>query len=301
MMDFSTPKLAVLVNSCDKFEDCWHPFFVLWKKFGIKSLDHAVYLNTEWRTFTEPDVSVHSLQVCAANDWKRQKPPTWSWCLAKALDAIPEEFVLYLQEDYFLQSQINESALRLVLHQMDEHPEIGCVHLTNIGIRTTLPASEFAGLKKGNPRDWYYASCQTAVWRKKTLAAILREHEDAWQFERWASKRARLMGLAFYVFDEVDQDNPVDYIRTGVVQGKWFAPVVGLFREHGIKMDFLKRGFYEGKYGRKQGRRLAWAWTWLRYNVRAALFRYVLPLKSLRDIAGMSLSQQTKNDKHGPA
>lgn len=291
----SIPRLAVLVNTCDKFNDCWHPFFVLWRKFGLQALDHVIYLNTERKTFESPELSVRSLRVCTENGWADPKPPTWSWCLDKGLEAIREPFVLYLQEDYFLTRTIDEVAISKVLVQMESDPDIGCVHLTSIGIRRTIPAPDHQHLRRGDSRDWYYVSCQAAIWRKSVLSALVRPHENAWQFERWASKRARWMGFQFYVFDCPVDKMPIDYIQTGIIQGKWFKPVVPLFHDNGIDMDFSKRGFYEGKYGQNNGRWIAYQYARLRYVVRAILVRYILPIRSLLEVEKLKVRPHSKN------
>ena len=284
------PKLAGLVNTCDKFEDCWTPFFVLWRKFGFKTLDHAVFLNTERKSFDPPaDVAVRSLRVCETNGWTAPRPPTWSWCLEKALDAISEDFVLYLQEDYFLDRPADEDRIARVLRWMSGNPEAGCVRLDCAAKSSPAPDGVFRPI---DPKWWYFVSCQAAVWRKDVLRGLLREHEDAWQFERWASKRARLAGCRFFALEPENGRWPLHYVKTGVVQGKWFEPVIPLFREHGIKVDCSRRGFFEGKYGRKEGRPLAWRWNWFRYNLRAFAFRYFLPSKSLREVLLQSLARR---------
>lgn len=289
----SPPKFAVLVNTCDKFEDCWGPFFVLWEKFGFKTLDHAIYLNTERKTFDPPTgVAVRSLRVCETNGWTDPRPPTWSWCLEKALDAIPEDFVLYLQEDYFLDRPADENRIASVLRRMSENPGVGCVRLDCAAMSSPAPDGLFRPI---DPNWWYFVSCQAAVWRKDVLRGLLREHEDAWQFERWGSKRARLAGFRFFALEPENGCWPIHYVKTGVIQGKWFEPVVPLFREHGIEVDFSRRGFYEGKYGRRKGRPLAWRWNWLRYNLRAFAFRYFLPIKSLREVLFPPATRRTAN------
>lgn len=292
----SLPKLAVLVNTCDKFEDCWEPFFVLWRKFGIRILPHTIYLNTERKTFKFGDIPIRSLRVCSENGWTGSRPPTWSWCLARALDAIPEPLVLYLQEDYFLTQAINETWLSETLKRLEDDSRIGCIHLTRIAIRRTLPAPELPGLLRGNPRDWYFVSCQAAVWRKVTLRALLRMHEDAWQFERWASKRARQLGCRFYVPARAATPMPpIDYVKTGIVQGKWLPAVVPLFREHGIDVDFSRRGFYVGKYGKKENGWFRWQWNRARYNIMAFAARFIWPPKSLFEILSPRRRKREKN------
>lgn len=45
-------KYALLVNTCDKFEDCWIPFFSLLKKYW-PDCSGKIYLNTEYKSYVE--------------------------------------------------------------------------------------------------------------------------------------------------------------------------------------------------------------------------------------------------------
>ena len=117
---------------------------------------------------------------------------------------------------------------------MTAHPDAGCVRVDCAGKST--PGAK-PGVRTCDPRWWYFVTCQAAVWRKEILRGLLREHEDACQFERWASKRARLTGCRFFALEPANGRWPVRYLKTGVIQGKWFEPVVELFRKHGIAMD----------------------------------------------------------------
>lgn len=276
------PQLAVLVNTCDKFEDCWGPFFVLWKKYGGKAINHTIYLNTERKTFDSPtDVAVRSLRVCETNGWTAPRPPTWSWCLEKALDAITEDFVLYLQEDYFLDRPADEDRIARILRWMSDNPGAGCVRLDCAAKSSPAPDGSFRPI---DPKWWYFVSCQAAIWRKDVLHGLLREHEDAWQFERWGSKRARLAGCRFFALEPENGRWPLHYVKTGVIQGKWFDPVVSLFRENGIEVDFSRRGFYAGKYGKKESGWFRWQWNRARYNAMAFAARFIWPPRSLFEV-----------------
>lgn len=42
-----------------------------------------------------------------------------------------------------------------------------------------------------------------------------------------------------------DGHDYIPYIKTGVIGGKWYHPVMDLFKKHNIQVDFSKRGFYE--------------------------------------------------------
>lgn len=275
--------LAILVNTCDKFKDCWDPFFILWEKYGLSEADCHVYLNTEYAVYHRAGVDITSLQVCTTNRWSQPFPPTWSWCLSKALDGIAEDFVMYLQEDYFLNRPMDAERINAYVRQMQQDSSIDCIHLTHCTFRYGKECTK-KNLVPGYPGDWYYTNCQAAIWRKSCLQELIREYEDAWQFERWASKRAAVLGKAYYVADFTKGNAPVAYLMTGVIQGKWFEPVVALFRENGIEMDFSKRGFYEGRFGKRQGRFIAYCGCFLRWAFRSTLARYFTPWRSCIEV-----------------
>lgn len=278
--------LAILVNTCDKFRDCWDPFFALWKKFGLSDDVCRVYLNTEHADYSYPGVHVIPLRVCDAGNWTKSTPPTWSWCLRQALLGIQEEYVMYLQEDYFLNAPADVNRICHYVQQMQEDESIDCIHLTHCTFHAS-PECTKEGLHPGNPHDWYYTNCQAAIWRKRCLSELIRDHEDAWQFERWASKRAAALSKAYYVADFKTGEEPLPYLITGVIQGKWYEPVVELFAKHGIEIDYSRRGFYEGRFGKREGRVFAYYYSIVRWAIRATLARYLLPLRSLTEVLRM--------------
>ncbi len=245
-------KVGVLVNTCDRFSDCWELFFHQWKKHR-NGIDWPLYLNTERATYTYPEgITGHALTVCTPSPetglerWERPGFPTWSWCVEHALRSMPEEIVLYMQEDYFLTRDLDTQKITQVLQLMEKHPDIECVHL-NIAGNHKNKECPYPGLRRASRRDCYFVSCQAALWRKATLLELLREHENAWQFERWGTNRARALRCHFYT--AAIGSSPVDYFCTGIVQGKWLHPVEEIFNEAGIKMDFTKRGWWRPRKG----------------------------------------------------
>ena len=99
-------------------------------------------------------------------------------------------------------------------------------------------------------RDPYFVSCQPAVWKKSTLMELLQSHENAWEFERWGTVRARELRCRFCT--AAAKASPISYFCTGVVQGKRLPPVEDLFKEEEIPMDFSKRGFWHPRRGIRQ-------------------------------------------------
>ena len=68
---------------------------------------------------------------------------TWSQCLKWALDSIPDDIILYLQEDYFLKSQVRTSMIDDAVRLMLENKDIKCIHLTDQGVITSGQARNF--------------------------------------------------------------------------------------------------------------------------------------------------------------
>lgn len=282
--------VGVLVNTCDRFADCWELYFHQWMRYR-NGVDWPVYLNTEWSDYDYPaNLRGGALSVCKQRagyeGWSGEGFPTWSWCVEHALNLMPEDLVLYMQDDYFLTNQLDSDKLREVAQLMAEHPDVDCVYL-NAASNKYYTISIYEGLKRVTRRNRYFVSCQAAMWRKSTLLQLLRTYEDAWQFERWGTRRAAALRCHFYSA-VVDRKSPVSYFCTGIVQGKWLHPVEELFQEAGIEMDFSRRGFWKKRSGFCQ--HAAW--------VMRKLIEYVWPLKSLWSVVKCRFSPIRRKAYH---
>lgn len=265
-------RLAVLINTCDKFADCWEPFCTLWAQYGVPN--SRLYLNTERADFSYEGLDIIPLRVCTTHGWNANRPPAWGWCTARALEAIDADIILYMQEDYFLNTPADAARIAELVQLMEREPSIDCIHLTECGITRTEPC-EYEGLLRGRKDDDCFAALQAALWRKSTMQALLLEHESGWDWEYWAARRAKKRNCGFYVAAPQEGHYPMSYIFTGIIQGKWYRPVVELFAAHGINVDFSRRGFYEGPFGRKEGRVLAYHLCHLRACWKTFCMRYL--------------------------
>ncbi len=61
--------LAVFVNSSDGFQDCWQPFFELFRSYGGFLWYFPIYLNTERSQFDSGGINLESTKV-----WPVEKP-----------------------------------------------------------------------------------------------------------------------------------------------------------------------------------------------------------------------------------
>lgn len=239
------PNFSILINTCDKFEDCWMPFFKLFKLYW-PDCQGKIYLNTEYKDFSYPGLDVVAVKGCEKHNVPRNKRATWSQCLRWALEEMDTDVVLYMQEDYFLDAPVDCQRFEHFLKLISGDKSIPCIQLTTAGIPMTHKA-DFEELYHSNPNHYSYLSCQASLWQRSVMLSLIRDHETAWNFEWWGSKRAKYLHLDFLTVNHnLLQKSPIiPYIATGVVGGKWYLPIVDVFKKHNIIIDFSLRGFYD--------------------------------------------------------
>ena len=232
---------SILVNSTDSFIDCWTPFFLLFKKHW-PDYNGKIYLNSEDKSYKLEGLEIISIKSGLSLS-------TWSECLQYAIKSIEEDYLIYMQEDYFLHSKVNNILINKYF-ELFKINNFDCLHLTD-------QCSEGPFLKKTiNPNFWeipkktkYRASTQAAFWKKESLLKIIRPWESGWDFEKFGSKRSNKylekMMCVNQDLHSINNNEIIPYIFTGIIKGKWKPDVVNLFSNNDISVDFSKRGFVE--------------------------------------------------------
>ena len=106
-------RYSIFINTTDSFEDCWEPFFKLFKQYWPE-YNGKIYLNTETKEYFYSGLNIISIQ-----NGLEGKP--WSQCLKHALELIDEEYMLYMQEDYFLHSPVKNSLMEAFFKKFKEN------------------------------------------------------------------------------------------------------------------------------------------------------------------------------------
>lgn len=232
-------KFAILVNTTDSFEDCWLPFFLLFKKYW-PDYTGKIYLNTETKDFKYADFNIVSIK-------NNGHKCTWSECLYKALEFAEEDILLYLQEDYFINGFVDHRKIMELLDCMLES-DYSCLHLTDQCTSGPFKfrSNEIWEIEKKAP---YRISTQAAFWRSAGLKKYLNINETAWQFETNGTKRSqyfedRIMCINQELYG-VGKHELIPYVFTGIIKGKWNIDIVDVFMKNEIKIDYEKRGFLE--------------------------------------------------------
>lgn len=223
------------------------PYFRLLKTFWPNREIEAV-LNTETK---ELEGDYQPVRICHTPI--EGKAAAWSERLLLTLSRIDTPYVIYVQEDYFLNAPVDQKRLEEFLGLMAEN-DIDCLRLRETGQMRkylTFESLEETDLLVKVPKEHgYYATTQVALWKKEALEKIVKIGESVWEFERNGTRRARES------LDTVVCPNPkvfenwdsgiYPYEPTGIVRAQWWRPAVEeLFREQNIVVDFSTRGFYE--------------------------------------------------------
>lgn len=182
-------RMAVVMSSCDAYEDLWYPFFACFDCFW-KDIPYTVYLNTEHKIY---DDSKNNCSVITINQ-KYDKNIPWSKRFSEALDQIEEEYIFLMLDDFFLCDTINNEHFEKILDKMEQDPEIASFQFCGTRIRNNKPAEytveDEPHYDLMSEKGWKTHFVPT-VWRKSTLKKWLRPWESIWAFEECGSKRAR--------------------------------------------------------------------------------------------------------------
>jgi hypothetical protein len=232
----------MLVNSSDGFDDCWEPFFrllkIYWPKFNAKIL-----LNTEAKEWGCSDFEVECTKVGIGE----KKKLTWSECLIKALNKIETPLVLYFQEDYFLNKNTNVDLINNCAEYMLKNPQIKHISLTRHGSLGPHEPYHEEWLEKISQSAKYRVSTQAGLWNVDALKSYLKKNENGWMFEIYGTWRAHRSSDIFLVAKCIHNEAAIEYTHTGIIKGKWHPDIPEIFKRHGIKINFAKRGFYKKK------------------------------------------------------
>lgn len=239
-------KFTILVNSCDGFSDCWEPFFKLftiyWPNCNVK-----VLLNTEVMDWSFPGLDIQCTQV----DIKKEKL-TWSECLIKALEQVDTPLIMYLQEDYFLEKNVDDHLIFELVDIMISDTRIKHIGLTHFGSFGPFYPTADQHLWKVDQKARYRISTQAGLWRTDTLLTYLKPEENGWMFEIYGTRRARKRDECFLTTNRdihCPEKTPIfQYTHTGIIKGKWHKNIPQLFARHNIEVNFEKRGFYKEPY-----------------------------------------------------
>jgi hypothetical protein len=241
LREFSSD-VSIVVSSCDAFFDAWRPFAFFFRKFW-PGCPFPVYLITN-----ELDVRSSIIRAIHVGEDRG-----WASNMQLAMQQIATPYILYFQEDYFLNTAVDEEQLaRDLVFALESDAASLCFRdLSGLETQPTAPNERLMTVpreSKGRTR------LQVTLWKRDALIPILQPGEDAWEMEAQGSPRTRdLLMLAC----ARNADSPVQYLMSAIVRGLWTPEALALCRAHGVKIEpHFRRELADGKMARRWNRTL---------------------------------------------
>jgi hypothetical protein len=188
--DFSD--LTIVVNSCDKYEELWEPFFkILFSQWqGLEKSSIPIVLIANTKKFNNPRVRV----------FNSGKEISWSDTVNRALNTVKTRYILYLQDDYFI-THLDLNRLEELFNAMKKE-QFGYMQISCGATGERKAFKNIQGLFYKNKFEKYRTSLQAAFWDKKVFSYLLNLKEKIWDFEIKGSMRSEGNMAPFMVIME---------------------------------------------------------------------------------------------------
>ncbi|MES2314810.1 MAG: hypothetical protein V4524_02650 [Patescibacteria group bacterium] len=210
---------AIVIPSCDSYEEAWGPFFGFFFKYW-PDCPFPIYLITETKKFDDPRVQMINLG----------KDFGWANNMIKSLAIIPENNFIYFLEDVFIMKKVDTARVLSLLNLLKKDT-ISCLRLFPLpGPSTQYGDTKDLGLIAQNAE--YRVSTMPAIWNKAAFSRLLVAGENAWQMELDGTKRAHAMNELFV--SVWPGDAVIDIFATAIKRGRWLYDAVQLCHKEGI-------------------------------------------------------------------
>ena len=234
-------EIALLVSSCDLYEDAWNPFFrlleIYWSDCPAK-----VYLVTETKTYSDPYFNVNCIQCNSAK---------WSDRIIFALNQIDSEYIWFFLEDFFLEKTVNTKIISTAIRCIRQNSDIGVIKfIPDISENWYDNSVKIERYFSPIPKDHNNRSnLMISLYRKEYFLKILRRKESPWDFEKFGTYRSkRYLERILIQNNEEALAFPYNYqIKKGygISAKKWLKNNKELFERHDIEVNFDNLGWYD--------------------------------------------------------
>ena len=232
-------KCSVVVNSCDKYEDAWMPFFKLAKKYW-PNCPYRYYLNAERKSFKLDGVDVSVLNL---KDSIIGQQVAWGKRIKDCLKRIDTPYVILFLEDFFLQAPVDQKELERCINLMEKDKKYTAIYFKQIdGFTEVYDKEPKYFLMSEN--IMYKLNLQAGLWRKADLEALIGDDDSPWSFEFVAQNRLEGQEKIFLCSragTHYDYEGAVFPYLTGrstgygIWTGKWLWNNDKLFKKNGIQ------------------------------------------------------------------
>lgn len=245
--------VTILINSCDKYEDAWEPFFRL-LKIQWPECSYDIVLSTETKKY-----ACDFLNVKTINSANRV---SWSARLKNVLEQIDTEYILFFLEDFFLLDKVQINIFNKALELIKADKKIGLITFIPKWYSAKFPQTTnydrcFTELDKKCERR---TNVVVGLWRKEYFLKLICEDENPWEYEKNSNIRSKFAGYKIYTQDYKYSFPAFRYCMDpkdglGITEGKWLCKNKDLFESFGIfNVNYENLGNFEAEtsYGEIQ-------------------------------------------------
>lgn len=165
-------KCAIVIMSCDAYHDLWNDFFDLKEKYW-RDCPYKTYLVSNNMPANREGVTT----ILCGDELN------WTGRLIKCLNAIDEDRVILMLEDYYISSHVDNVLVDYALETMNQSKAV----YYKLETRGTIFDTNYDGveyLKKITPNIRYGVSLITSIWDKRFLLEVIGDEDyPAWEFE----------------------------------------------------------------------------------------------------------------------
>lgn len=220
-------KVAIMITSCDAYQDCWEPIIYSLDKYW-PDCEYPRYIVTNYKDAKLPNTTI----VKVGDDHR-------SWCnLARmGMDAIPEEYVIYFQDDYWLNQRVNNEAIKRHVKYFEEK------QLDFLKIYDDMPRDNYridnSDYCENRPNIRYSINTAIAIWRKSTISKLMVQDWSGWEFERKVipyihEKCIEIKSQTLH--SSVVKEKGINTIEeNAIVRGVWTQSAVAFLKENGME------------------------------------------------------------------
>lgn len=221
-------QVTILISSFDRYADCWLPVCHGFQKYW-PDCPWPVVLMTNEKDFDHPVVKV--MKVSGGADWSAR--------MIDALDQISTPYVMYFQEDYWLNEPVDTAKVLEYFRLMDAH---GLNYIRFLAY--PAPVHDFPDdprLGRIGVDGDYRTSVQISLWRREIFRDLIIAGETVWQFEIRGTERSKKYGDTFLSVQRKGNDeyaNGIRYVCTAVNAGKWAWMAKDYAAREGLEVNF---------------------------------------------------------------
>lgn len=210
--------IALIVHTCDRYKLLYPGFEYFFKKYWpYGDVQISYYFLTEQDSYQSP----------VFKNIKTGKGE-WSERLLNGLKQIPEEHIIYLQEDMWFNKRVDDNTINNII-DFTLANQVDLFKLSSNQVYHTKPTGQYInGLSVGivdNKKSRYLMSHQISIWKKSFLIDQLKYKEHPWRNERKGTKRLKKLNPQIYHIDLLSENDelPVNKNEATKVIGSYYT------------------------------------------------------------------------------